>query len=83
MFFSYQDTCVALQALAAYSEKTGGDQMDLRIEVSNNEKFKETLMVTQKNTLVQQQLDVSSNAPDGKDSNLFLEPFKAYTRKCK
>ena len=62
MFFICQDTCVALQALAAYSEKTGGDQMDLRIEVSTNGDYKKTLIVNQKNALVQQQLDVSSNA---------------------
>ena len=50
---------MALQALAAYSEVTEGDQLNLRIEITTDRDFKETLLINQKNALVQQQLDVS------------------------
>ena len=56
---SSQDTCVALQALAAYSEATGGDQLNLRIEITTDRDFKKTLLINQKNALVQQYVDVS------------------------
>lgn len=62
LFFAFQDTCVALQALAAYSEETGGDQMNLRIEITTDREigeYKKTLTINQNNALVQQQLDVS------------------------
>ena len=56
---SSQDTCVALQALAAYSEATAGrDQINLRVEVCIGDKYKKTLLINQRNALVQQQLDV-------------------------
>ena len=67
---------MALQALAAYSEKTGGDQMDLRIEVSTDGDYKKTLIVNQKNALVQQQLDVSSKASEVRDSKIVLDIIK-------
>ena len=56
-----QDTCVALQALAAYSEATGGDQLNLRITVTTDRDsdYRKTLVINQNNALVQQQLDVS------------------------
>ncbi|CAB4009200.1 complement C3-like, partial [Paramuricea clavata] len=59
-FISTQDTCVALQALAAYSEATGGDQLNLRIEITTDREYKKTLMINQKNALVQQQLDITN-----------------------
>ena len=52
---------MALQALAAYSESTGGDQLNLRITITTDradDDYKKTLMINQKNALVQQQLDV-------------------------
>lgn len=58
-FISFQDTCVALQALAAYSEATGRDQLNLRIEITTDRDYKKTLMINNKNALVQQELDVS------------------------
>ena len=50
---------MALQALAAYSEESGGDQLKLQIDITTDRDFKKVLMVNQKNALVQQQLDVS------------------------
>ncbi|XP_028394711.1 complement C3-like [Dendronephthya gigantea] len=68
-FISTQDTCVALQALAAYSEETGGDQMNLRIEITTDREYKKTLTINQNNALVQQQLDITNLIGD----ELFIE----------
>ena len=70
-FVSTQDTCVALQALAAYSEATGGDQLNLRITVTTDRDsdYRKTLVINQNNALVQQQLDISNLIGD----ELFIE----------
>ena len=63
-----QDTAVALQALAAYSEATAGrEQINLHVEVFTDRAgaFKKTLIINQKNALIQQQLDVGCKKYNG------------------
>ncbi|XP_046864625.1 complement C3-like [Xenia sp. Carnegie-2017] len=63
-FVSTQDTCVALQALAGYSEASGGDQLNMQIEITTDRNFKNTLMINQRNALVQQRLDLTHQIGD-------------------
>lgn len=44
--------------MAGYSEASGGDQLNMQIEITTDRNFKNTLMINQRNALVQQRLDV-------------------------
>ena len=62
IFFFVQDTVVALQALAAYSDKTKGRGLDLRVKVRSeldiNWKPAE-IHITKENALLRRAIDVS------------------------
>ena len=61
-FFFVQDTVVALQALAAYSDKTKGRGLDLRVKIRSeldiNWKPAE-IHITKENALLRRAIDVS------------------------
>ena len=61
-FISTQDTCVALQALAIYSEKTAGANLDLSVSLSpeRDANWKTTLWISKENALIQRSIDVCS-----------------------
>nr|BAH22725.1 complement component C3 precursor [Nematostella vectensis] len=61
-FSSTQDTCVALQALAKYSEKTAGGFMNLQVSITSDKSayWKKTYHVTKENALAHRKLDVTS-----------------------
>ncbi len=58
-----QDTCVALQALSKYSEKTAGAKLDLRVSVSSEKdaNWKRKYHVDAKNALYLRQEEVCIN----------------------
>ena len=62
IFFFVQDTVVALQALAAYSDKTKGRGLDLRVKIRSeldiNWKPAE-IHITKENALLRRAIDVS------------------------
>ena len=62
VFFFVQDTVVALQALAAYSDKTKGRGLDLRVKIRSeldiNWKPAE-IHITKENALLRRAIDVS------------------------
>nr|BAJ05269.1 complement component C3 precursor [Diadumene lineata] len=62
-FKSTTDTCVALQALAKYSEQTAGAKLDLKITIAPNNVPKgvqkpRPLLITKDNALLQQTVDI-------------------------
>ena len=59
--YLYQDTCVALQALSKYSEKTAGAHLDLRVSVSSEKQaeWKRRYHIDMENALSLRQEDVS------------------------
>lgn len=60
-FVSTQDTVVALQALALYSEKTKGNDLDLRVKVIPEDDTKgqpPEIHITPENALLQRQINV-------------------------
>jgi CD109 antigen len=61
-FVSTQDTCVALQALAKYSEKTAGANLDLRVSLTPEKDaiWKRTFHVQKHNALMRRKVDVST-----------------------
>lgn len=61
-FHSTQDTCVALQALAKYSENTVGRQLNLKVTLTaeRDPKWKRIYHITRQNALLQRHEDVSS-----------------------
>ncbi|XP_078346612.1 venom factor-like [Oculina patagonica] len=60
-FISTQDTCVALQALSKYSEKTAGAKLDLRVAVSSEKdaNWKRKYHVDAENALYLRQEEVT------------------------
>lgn len=58
--FFRQDTCVALQALSKYSEKTAGAKLDLRVSVSSEKdvNWKRKYHIDRGNALILRQEDV-------------------------
>ncbi|XP_031570486.1 A.superbus venom factor 1-like [Actinia tenebrosa] len=60
-FVSTQDTCVALQALAKYSEKTAGAQLDLRVSVTPEKDaiWRRTFHVEKSNALILRKVDIT------------------------
>lgn len=58
--FFPQDTCVALQALSKYSEKTAGAKLDLRVSVSSEKdvNWKRKYHIDPGNALILRQEDV-------------------------
>lgn len=58
-----QDTCVALQALSKYSEKTAGAKLDLRVSVSSEKdaNWKRKYHVDADNALLLRQEEVGIN----------------------
>ena len=61
-YCSPQDTCVALEALAKYSERTAGANLDLRISLTaeRDSSWRRTVHITNQNALVMTQEDVGS-----------------------
>ena len=59
--FLLQDTVVALQALALYSERTAGKSLDLRVKLESEDgKWKPAeIHITPENALLRRQYDVS------------------------
>ena len=59
--FLLQDTVVALQALALYSERTAGKSLDLRVKLESEDgKWKPAeIHITPENALLRRQHDVS------------------------
>lgn len=64
-FISTQDTCVALQALAKYSEKTAGANLDLSVSIlpERDAAWKRTFHVDKTNALIQKTVDVGLRSP--------------------
>lgn len=65
MFVRFQDTNVALQALAKYSEKTSNAKLDLQISIQSintakNVNHSKLLLINKDNAFMQQSVDVSS-----------------------
>ncbi|XP_068695726.1 LOW QUALITY PROTEIN: venom factor-like [Montipora foliosa] len=60
-FVSTQDTCVALQALSKYSEKTAGAHLDLRVSVSSEKdaNWKRRYYIVTANALTLRQEDIT------------------------
>lgn len=61
-----QDTCVALQALAVYSEQTAGSKLDLKVTIRSElgrVKLFRQLRINKNNALLQQSVDVSLKWP--------------------
>ncbi|XP_067056513.1 complement C3-like [Acropora muricata] len=61
-FVSTQDTVVALQALAMYSEKTQGNALDLRVKMTSeldSDWKPPEIHITQENALLRRQIDVT------------------------
>ncbi|XP_015753158.1 PREDICTED: complement C3-like [Acropora digitifera] len=61
-FVSTQDTVVALQALAMYSEKTQGNALDLRVKMTSEldpDWKPPEIHITQENALLRRQIDVT------------------------
>lgn len=60
-----QDTCVALQALAVYSEQTAGTELNLKVTIRSElqgpggEPLSRKLRINKNNALLQQSVDVS------------------------
>lgn len=58
-----QDTCVALEALAKYSERTVGANLNLRVELTaeRDSSWRRIIHITNQSALLMKQQDVSCN----------------------
>ncbi|PFX26602.1 cobra venom factor-like [Stylophora pistillata] len=66
-FVSTQDTVVALQALALYSEKTTGNMLDLKVEVkTENGEVRESHRINSENALLRREVKIPKGALPGK-----------------
>lgn len=62
-FFFLQDTVVALQALALYSEETAGNAIDLRVKLTSEldpDWKPPEIHITAENALLRREIDVSA-----------------------